>query len=101
MRTELALVDPACVGADVNVFFPIGRGGRDNYRGDVEPALKYCRRCPALRKCLSYALTHAVDGVWGGTTPEQRDELRARHHLEAQPFDVEAFIHPSREDVVA
>lgn len=101
MKTELALVDPACVGADVDVFFPVGRGGRDGHSGDAEPALEYCRRCPAVRQCLAYALTHLVDGVWGGTTPQQRAALREKYGVTAEAFDVEVFMHPAREEGAA
>jgi len=40
-----------------------------------------CLRCEVKQKCLEYALTSPVglDGIWGGTTPKQRQELRRKH----------------------
>ena len=36
-----------------------------------------CRRCPVRTACLTYAMTNDENfGVWGGTTPQQRKELR-------------------------
>ncbi len=42
-------------------------------------AIEWCRRCPVQAECLEYALdTESRDmrhGVWGGTTPLQRQRL--------------------------
>ena len=60
------VVDGACVGVDVNVFFP-GAGQRP-----VE-ALKICARCVVRVECAEYALeTNQHWGVWGGLTERQR-----------------------------
>jgi WhiB family transcriptional regulator, redox-sensing transcriptional regulator len=42
--------------------------------GSVEPAaFALCRRCPARRPCLEYALaTPGTVGVWGGVTRSRR-----------------------------
>lgn len=41
-------------------------------------ALDRCSFCPVRRSCLAYALATDEDyGVWGGTTENQRDTLRA------------------------
>ena len=36
----------------------------------------YCNDCPVIAKCLNYALNVKVMGIWGGTTLEERDEIR-------------------------
>ncbi|HEY0889346.1 MAG TPA: WhiB family transcriptional regulator [Nocardioides sp.] len=46
---------------------------------ETEQARNICRRCPAIRDCLAWALTHREHGIWAGTTPEQRDALVRRH----------------------
>ncbi len=46
---------------------------------EVEAAREYCRRCPEIRACLTWALTHDESGMWAGTTAEQRTDLIARH----------------------
>jgi hypothetical protein len=58
----------ACRGLDAfsEVFFP-----RPN--ADPGPALAWCGPCPVRAECLAWALLHrAADGVWGGTTEEER-----------------------------
>jgi hypothetical protein len=41
-------------------------------------ARRLCLGCPAQQPCLDYALHHPVVGVRGGTTPNQRSQLRRR-----------------------
>lgn len=36
----------------------------------------YCNDCPVIAQCLNYALNVKVMGIWGGTTLEERDEIR-------------------------
>lgn len=72
-----------CREVDPEVFFP-------KYTDPefAEPAIALCRRCVFLHECLAYALTHDVEGVWGGTTDRQRQQLRERHNL----TDVEPLV---------
>lgn len=48
---------------------------------ETEQAREICRRCPVIRDCLTWALTHKEHGIWAGTTPEQRQALRQRHAM--------------------
>lgn len=37
--------------------------------------LEMCRLCPVQIPCLDFALTtNQTEGIWGGTTPQDRDE---------------------------
>ena len=49
---------------------------------------EYCGGCPILNFCLSYAIVHDEEGVWGGMTRNQRDslgqEVKDRLTVEAQ-----------------
>ena len=36
----------------------------------------YCNDCPVIAECLNYALNVKVMGIWGGTTLEERNEIR-------------------------
>lgn len=45
----------------------------------TEQARNICRRCPAIRECLEWAITHKEDGLWAGTTFDQRKALAERH----------------------
>jgi WhiB family redox-sensing transcriptional regulator len=38
----------------------------------VSSAKAVCGRCPVRANCLSYALITRPDGIWGGTTREER-----------------------------
>ncbi len=67
--------DAACLGRpDAVNFFP-GRGQ------GTAAARRICAKCLVRRECLEYALEHEdsgeAHGVWGGTTPSRRREIRA------------------------
>ena len=68
--------DAACRDADPDLFFPIGTTGAA--LGQIEHAKRICRVCPAQIQCLAWALDNGVsDGVWAGTTPDERRALRS------------------------
>ena len=51
---------------------------------DAQQALAVCATCPVVEPCLNYALENREDqGIWGGTTPIQRQHIRAqrRHRI--------------------
>lgn len=59
-----------CLRHDPELFFP-------NAAEDPAPALAICRSCPVAGSCLAAALDAGeCDGVWGGTTPEERRRMR-------------------------
>lgn len=70
------MVRGACRGADPELFFPI------SLRGPAVQQINYaktiCGRCPVAGNCLSYALRTMPDGIWGGTTSEERIAMRVR-----------------------
>jgi len=54
---------------------------------DISPGLaiavnnmfkRICEGCPFINECLEYALAHETHGVWGGTTPHERDGMRRK-----------------------
>lgn len=67
----------ACHGIDVAVFYPTVHGGRGNLAAYAHrQAVAICRTCPVAHECLWYALDHREEyGVWGGTTPHDRQAL--------------------------
>jgi WhiB family redox-sensing transcriptional regulator len=68
----------ACVGEDPELFFPIGSGGPASRQ--VAEAKLVCARCTVVHECLDWAVAVGEsDGVWGGTTPEERLAIRRRH----------------------
>jgi WhiB family transcriptional regulator, redox-sensing transcriptional regulator len=67
--------DAACRDADPELFFPIGTTGPALRQ--VQEAIRICQACPMRTPCLAWALEHGItDGVWGGTTAEQRRAIR-------------------------
>jgi WhiB family transcriptional regulator, redox-sensing transcriptional regulator len=60
----------ACRGEDPELFFPISATGPA--LAQVSSAKAVCARCPVRANCLSYALITRPDGIWGGTTREER-----------------------------
>ena len=66
----------ACRDADPDLFFPIGTTGPALRQ--IGEAKRVCRTCPAQTQCLAWALDNRVaDGVWGGTTGEERRAMRS------------------------
>lgn len=51
-------------------FFP-------NYGENTNKAKAICDTCPVQPECLHHALTQPEKhGIWGGTTPRQRQQIR-------------------------
>lgn len=72
-----ALPDAACKGiSDPDRFYALEPH-------HIEQARNICRRCPAIRECLAWALTHQEYGVWAATTAAERADLIARHRRTA------------------
>ncbi|MET9556110.1 WhiB family transcriptional regulator [Streptomyces sp. NPDC006645] len=67
--------DAACVGADPELFFPVGES--DPAAEQVARAKAVCHSCPVERQCLAWALdTGRTSGVWGGTDEDERRRMR-------------------------
>lgn len=74
-RGDLSWMDRAqCAGQDVEVFFP---------RESPSPAeaRMLCDGCPVINDCLAHAVTHRLEGVWGGTTWEERTRRPAKKKI--------------------
>lgn len=60
----------ACAGADTDLFF-IERGESNG------PAREFCRSCPVIEECQTFALARPAElGVWGGMSERERRKLR-------------------------
>jgi WhiB family redox-sensing transcriptional regulator len=62
---------PACADEDPELFFP-----EHGQVTQTSEAKSVCGSCSIRTACLSYALRHGVEGVWGGTTEEERRAMR-------------------------
>jgi WhiB family redox-sensing transcriptional regulator len=60
----------ACLREDPELFFPISAAGPAQVQ--ISAAKTVCAQCPVRVNCLSYALITQPDGIWGGTTREER-----------------------------
>jgi len=65
--------DALCAEPDYNSkdWFPSGAGALKA----GQRAVAVCGRCSVQRECLHYAMTLNLEGVWGGTTLEERRRL--------------------------
>jgi len=64
-----------CRDEDPELFFPIGSTGPATHQ--VDQAKVVCRRCPVVEDCLTWAVeTGQENGVWGGTSEDERRALR-------------------------
>jgi WhiB family transcriptional regulator, redox-sensing transcriptional regulator len=66
----------ACRDEDPEIFFPIAEQGPA--LAQVTAAKAVCRRCTVSTACLSFGLETSQDGIWGGTTREERRGMRPR-----------------------
>ena len=64
--------DALCARVSAELFFPpTGSSGRE--------AKSICRTCPVRRPCRELALSDPkLDGVWGGTTVNDRKAIRMK-----------------------
>ena len=86
MDYELAL----CGQTDPELFFPVQSKGY-NIVESYREAKKICAVCPLKTECLEEALTKKVrvsdgyemfvSGVWGGTTEQERREIRKQRKI--------------------
>jgi WhiB family redox-sensing transcriptional regulator len=64
----------ACREEDPEIFFPIAAQGPA--LAQVSSAKAVCRRCAVNAACLSFGLETRQEGIWGGTTREERLAMR-------------------------
>src|SRR5580693_3018267 len=68
----------ACLNTDPDVFFPVPVGTAASK--PAARALRICAGCPVRQECLDFAMESGEkDGIWGGTTPEERIRARRAH----------------------
>jgi WhiB family transcriptional regulator, redox-sensing transcriptional regulator len=65
----------ACRREDPELFFPVELT-RPAPLQRVSAARAVCGRCPVRRSCLAYALRTGQEGIWGGTTTDERRAMR-------------------------
>ncbi len=69
--------EAVCRDTDPELFFPIGTTGQALLQ--IDRAKEVCCECPVKVKCLDFALeTNQDSGIWGGTSEEERRDIRRR-----------------------
>ena len=69
----------ACLHEDPELFFPIAASSAG--LPQINAAKAVCRGCAVRAACLSYGLENRQDGIWGGTTLEERVAIWQRAQL--------------------
>ena len=65
----------ACWSVDPELFFPVCATGPA--QSQLAEAKAICSGCRVRGECLAFALrTHQIHGVWGGTSEQERAEMR-------------------------
>jgi WhiB family redox-sensing transcriptional regulator len=64
-----------CRDTDPELFFPVGTTGQALLQ--IAKAKSVCCQCPVHAQCLEFALeTNQDTGIWGGTSEEERRQMR-------------------------
>jgi len=64
-----------CNDLDPNLFFP-------RKSDEQKRVIRICLGCPVRLDCLQYALDMPAEyGIWGGTTQEERQQLRRKRAI--------------------
>jgi WhiB family transcriptional regulator, redox-sensing transcriptional regulator len=73
----------ACLSEDPELFFPAARSVTTLVQ--LARAKSVCARCPVSGECLRFALATGQEyGVWGGTSEEERRQMRRLIGIGAQ-----------------
>ncbi len=71
----------ACRNSDPSLFFPVGTTGIT--LDQIDAAKSVCDTCKCTAACLEFALvTNQDSGVWGGTSEEERRQIRRERRAE-------------------
>ena len=69
--------EAVCRETDPDLFFPIGTTGQALLQ--IDRAKQVCNECTVQVSCLEFALeTNQDSGIWGGTSEEERRDIRRR-----------------------
>jgi WhiB family transcriptional regulator, redox-sensing transcriptional regulator len=67
--------EAVCKDTDPELFFPVGTTGQALLQ--IDRAKEVCGECPVKVRCLDFAIeTNQDSGIWGGTSEEERRNIR-------------------------
>lgn len=73
---------PSCLGLEADLFFTPDDGV--NTYVNLDQIKRMCASCSARQECLDYATEYAVQGIWAGTTFNERDDYRSEKGIVAK-----------------
>ncbi|GLY55345.1 WhiB family transcriptional regulator [Lentzea sp. NBRC 102530] len=76
--------DGLCKETDPEAFYPLATGGTNGREGK-----RICAACPAQLMCLDWGLHHERYGIWGGTSVNERIQLRKQLGIREPTEDIE------------
>jgi len=71
-------VDANCANTDTETFFP----PKGKTLAQLDILKRICSNCPVIQECRDYAVDFYMDGIWGLTTPRQRQRIRGRKKIQ-------------------
>jgi WhiB family redox-sensing transcriptional regulator len=78
-----------CRETDPDLFFPIGTTGQALLQ--IDRAKQVCNECTVQVSCLEFALeTNQDSGIWGGTSEDERRNIRRQMAAERRAARVTA-----------
>lgn len=77
MLTPIDFIDAPCIAVGFDFFFQEEeeKTKRKEYLA-LETAKKICMSCEYQKPCLDWALKNREKGIWGGTTEQDRNQMR-------------------------
>lgn len=75
-----ARAECALLGIHPETFFP----KKTDSVKRIELATDVCKQCAVRGQCLEFALAHNEQGIWGGTTEDERDHIMRRRRYRAK-----------------
>lgn len=86
--------EAACRGQDPNIYIPEKKNKKDTKHYDKS----VCASCAVKQECLDYALANrATKGLWGGTTPKEREKLYPHYEGErTYELDLQRILFPPK-----
>jgi hypothetical protein len=79
MRNPMHFTEPLCIEIGSELFFPEGEARVAAVAHNE--AKKVCNLCKHLDDCAQWAIKHELYGVWGATTPLERQEIRKQYGI--------------------
>ena len=78
-----------CRDTDPELFFPVGSTGQALQQ--ISAAKEVCCECPGKTECLEFAFETNQDcGIWGGTSEDERRNIRRQMAAERRAARVTA-----------